>query len=159
MLRPAYAEYIGTTQPIAVVCDIRDRAATILRDAGYIAAVEIPEQRIAEGSVRFQVLMAKLVGVRVRGDAGRAERTIAGYPERLTEEEVFNRTDAERYLLLAGDLPGYDVRLAVRSAEAGPGEGIGEVAVIRTPGQIDFKVPNFGSQVSGRLVEVLRGHI
>src|SRR3546814_6228781 len=81
--------------------------------------------------------MAKRVGVRVRGDAGRAERTIAGYLERLTEEEVFNRYDAERYLLLAGDLPGYDVRLALRSAEAGPGEVIGEVAVIRTPGQID----------------------
>ena len=157
MLRPAYAEYIGTTQPIAVVCDIRDRAATILRDAGYIAAVEIPEQRIAEGAVGFQVLMAKLVGVRVRGDAGRAERTIAGYLERLTEEEVFNRYDAERYLLLAGDLPGYDVRLSLRSAEAGPGEVIGEVAVIRTPGQIDFNVQNFGSKDLGRWGGLLRG--
>jgi hypothetical protein len=32
------------------------------------------------------VLMAKLVGLRVRGDAGRAERTIAGYLNRLTEQ-------------------------------------------------------------------------
>ena len=63
------------------ICEIRDRAATILRDAGYIAAVEVPEQRIADGNVRFQVLMAKLVGLRVRGDAGRAERTIAAYLE------------------------------------------------------------------------------
>ena len=32
-----------------MICEIRDRAATILREAGYIAAVEVPEQRIADG--------------------------------------------------------------------------------------------------------------
>ncbi|CAA9516667.1 MAG: Hemolysin activation/secretion protein associated with VreARI signalling system, partial [uncultured Sphingomonadaceae bacterium] len=156
-LRPAYQEYVGTTQPVAVICEIRDRAATILRNAGYVAAVEVPEQRIADGTVRFQVLMAKLVGVRVRGDAGRAERTIAAYLERLTDEEVFNRFTAERYLLLAGDLPGYDVRLALRSANANRGEVIGEVAVLRTPAEIDFNVQNFGSKDLGRWGGLLRG--
>ena len=78
-LRPAYAPYLGQEHPIAVICEIRDRAATILRDAGYVAAVEVPEQRITDGTVRFQVLMAKLVGLRVRGDAGRSERAIARY--------------------------------------------------------------------------------
>ena len=34
-LTPSYAELVGTEQPISVVCAIRDRAATILRDAGY----------------------------------------------------------------------------------------------------------------------------
>ena len=43
---------------------------------------------------------------------------------------MFNRYDAERYLLLAGDLPGYDVRLALRSAGAARGEVIGEVTVV-----------------------------
>jgi hemolysin activation/secretion protein len=156
-LAPAYAQYIGTEQPVAVICDIRDRAATILRNAGYIAAVEVPEQRIADGTVRFQVLMAKLVAVRVRGDAGRAERTIAGYLERLTQQEVFNRYDAERYLLLAGDLPGYDVRLSLRSAGAGRGEVIGEVAVLRTAAEVDFNVQNFGSRDLGRWGSLLRG--
>ena len=156
-LRPAYAEFVGTEQPVAVICEIRDRAATILRNAGYVAAVEVPEQRIADGNVRFQVLMAKLVAVRVRGDAGRAERTIAGYLERLTDQEVFNRYEAERYLLLAGDLPGYDVRLSLRSAGAGRGEVIGEVAVLRTPAEVDFNVQNFGSRDLGRWGGLLRG--
>src|SRR4051794_22085253 len=117
-LRPAYAPYVGREQPIAAICEIRDRAATILRDAGYIAAVEIPEQHIADGRVRFTVLMAKLVAIHVRGDAGRSERLIASYLERLTREPVFNRYQAERYLLLASDLPGYRVRLSLRSAGA-----------------------------------------
>ena len=124
-----------------------------------VAAVEVPEQRIADGNVRFQVLMAKLVSVRVRGDAGRAERTIAGYLQRLTEAEVFNRYDAERYLLLAGDLPGYDVRLALRSAGAGRGEVVGEVAVLRTRGEIDFNVQNFGSKDLGRFGGLIRGQV
>jgi len=156
-LGAAYQEFVGTEQNVAVICEIRDRAATILRDAGYVAAVEIPEQRIADGTVRFQVLMAKLVGVRVRGDAGNAERVIAGYLQRLTEQEVFNQSIAERYLLLAGDIPGYDVRLSLRSANAGRGEVIGEVAVVRSPGRIDFNVQNLGSRELGRWGGLVRG--
>ena len=156
-LRPAFAPYVGQEIPVATICEIRDRAATILREAGYLAAVEVPEQRIADGTIRFQVLMAKLVGLRVRGEAGRSERTIAGYLERLTAQEVFNRYDAERYLLLAGDLPGYDVRLALRSAGAARGEVIGEVTVVRQPASVELTVQNLGSRELGRWGALLRG--
>lgn len=149
-LRPAWEPFLGREQPVAVICEIRDRAATILRDAGYIAAVEIPEQRIADGIVRFDVLTAKLVSIRVRGDAGRAERTVARYLERLTGQEAFNRYQAERYLLLAGGLPGYDVRLTLRSAGGAPGEVVGEVALARTPAEIEVNVQNYGSAELGR---------
>jgi len=158
-LRPAYAPYVGQEHPVAIICEIRDRAATILREAGYVAAVEVPEQRIADGTVRFQVLMARLVGLRVRGDAGRAERLIAAYLEPLTRQEVFNRYDAERALLLAGDLPGYNVRLALRSAGAARGEVIGEVIVLRTPALVDFTVQNYGSRELGRWGGLLRGQL
>ena len=156
-LRPAYAPFVGQEHPVAIICEIRDRAATILREAGYVAAVEVPEQRIADGTVRFQVLMARLVGVRVRGDAGRAERLIASYLEPLTRQDVFNREEAERALLLAGDLPGYNVRLALRSAGAGRGEVIGEVIVERTPALVDFTIQNYGSRELGRWGGLLRG--
>jgi len=158
-LRDAYVPFLGQEHPVSVICEIRDRAATILRNAGYIAAVEVPEQRIADGTIRFQVLMARIVGLRVRGDAGRSERLIAGYLERLTEREVFNRYDAERYLLLAGDLPGYDVRLALRSAGAARGEVIGEVTVVHRSAMVDLTVQNLGSRELGRWGALLRGQI
>jgi hemolysin activation/secretion protein len=158
-LRPAFEPYLGREQPVAVICEIRDRAATILREAGYVAAVEIPEQRIAAGDLRLEVLMAKLVAIRVRGDAGRAERTIARYLEKLTREEVFNRYQAERYLLLARDLPGYDVRLALKSAGAGRGEVIGEVTVRRQPGSLTASVQNLGSRELGRWGGMVRGEL
>src|SRR4051794_27875350 len=84
----AYAPYVGHDVPISVVCEIRDRAGTILRNAGYIAAVQVPEQRIGEGIVHFQVLMAHLTKVSVRGDASGAERVIAGYLGQLTKQPV-----------------------------------------------------------------------
>jgi hemolysin activation/secretion protein len=155
----AYAPYVGSDQPISVVCEIRDRAATILRNAGYIAAVQVPEQRIAGGVVHFRVLMAHLTQVRVRGDAAGAERVIAGYLNKLTEQPVFNRYDAERYLLLASDLPGYNVRLTLRPAGTVPGDVIGDVIVQRTSAYADFNVQNAGSKELGRWGGLLRGQL
>lgn len=148
-LASAYAPYVGRDVPISVVCEIRDRAGMILRNAGYIAAVQVPEQRIGDGVIRFQVLMAHLTQVRVRGDATGAERIIAGYLNKLTNEPVFNRNDAERYLLLASDIPGYTVRLTLRPAGTAPGEVIGDVTVQRMAAYADFNVQNMGSESLG----------
>jgi len=158
-LGPSYQSLVGTEQPISVVCEIRDRAATILRDAGYIAAVEVPEQRIADGVVRFRVLMARLTQVRVRGNATGAERVIAGYLDQLTQQPVFNRFEAERYLLLASDLPGYTVRLTLRPAGTAPGEVIGDVTVQRIPAYVDFNVQNAGSKETGRWGGLVRSQV
>lgn len=158
-LRGAYAPYLGTDQPISVICRIRDRASAMLREAGFIAAVEVPEQRIEGGQIRLRVLMAKLVALRVRGDAGANERLIASYLRNLEDQAVFNRNQAERYLLIAGDLPGMNVRLALRPAGTVPGEVIGEVTVVRLPGQLDVDVQNFGSRTVGREGGLVRGQL
>lgn len=155
----AYAPYIGRDVPISVVCEIRDRAATILRNAGYIAAVQVPEQRIEGGIVRFEVLMAHLTQVRVRGDAAGAEAVIAAYLNHLTRQPVFNKYEAERYLLLASDLPGYSVRLTLRPAGTAPGEVIGDVIVQRLPAYADMNVQNGGSQELGRWGGLVRGQL
>lgn len=156
-LRPAWARFAGQSVPIATVCEIRDQAATILRRSGYLAAVQVPAQRIeADGVVRFDVLMAKLVGIQVRGDAGRSEKMIAGYLEAIKDQPVFNINEAERYLLLARDLPGYDVRLTLRPAGTAPGEVIGEVAVLYTPVELDANFQNYGSRDVGRFGGLIR---
>jgi len=158
-LTPAYSQYVGRDEPIAIVCEIRDRAATILRNAGYIAAVQVPEQRIDNGVVQFRVLMAHLSAVRVRGNASGAEQAIAGYLEQLTKEPVFNRYDAERYLLLASDIPGYTVRLTLRPAGTAPGEVIGDVTVQHIPAYVDANVQNGGSHELGPWGGVIRGQV
>ncbi len=150
IVRPAYADAIGRSLAIAEVCEIRDRAATLLRRAGYLAAVQVPAQRIENGVVRFDVLLAKLVGIQVRGDAGASEGIIQRYLSAIQRQPVFNIIAAERYLLLARDLPGFDVRLALRPAGTVPGEVIGEARVVRVPVELDLNVQNYGSNPVGR---------
>ncbi|WP_417622619.1 ShlB/FhaC/HecB family hemolysin secretion/activation protein [Parasphingorhabdus sp.] len=153
-LTSSYSDYVGQEVPVSVVCDIRDRAATMLRSKGYLAAVQVPPQTIDQGNVRFDVLMARMTSVQVRGNAGASERLLQKYIEKLSEQPVFNINIADRYLLLARDIPGLDVRLSLRpvSAELGgqPGEVIGEFNVVRTPVYADVNIQNFGSEEVGR---------
>ncbi len=153
-LASSYADYVGQEVPVSVVCDIRDRAATILRGNGYLAAVQVPPQTIDQGNVRFDVLMARMTSVQVRGDAGPSEGLLQKYIEKLAAQPVFNINTADRYLLLARDIPGLDVRLSLRpvSTESGgqPGEVVGEFNVIRTPVYADVNFQNFGSEAVGR---------
>lgn len=157
ILTSAYSGYIGQEVPVAAVCEIRDRAATILRSAGYLAAVQVPPQTIEGGNVKFDVLLARMTSVQVRGDAGSSEKLLKKYIDKLTNEPVFNIDVAERYLLLARDIPGLDVRLSLRPAVSGqPGDVVGEFNVVRTPVYVDAHVQNLGSRQVGRFGGLLR---
>lgn len=156
-LAPAYADLIGKTVPISAVCEIRDAAATILRNQGYLAAVQVPPQRIENGVVHLDVLMPKLVAVHVRGNPGRSAGLIQAYLDKLTGRETFNVHEAERYLLFTRDLPGYDVRLTLKPADDGvPGDVVGEVSVLKQPYAVDLNVQDYGSHQVGRWGGLLR---
>jgi len=159
-LDAAFADYVGRELPVSVLCDIRAEANAILRSQGYLATVEIPEQSLADNIPDFNVVFGRLTAVRVRGEAGPSEKLVAGYLEKLTRQDVFNTNTAERYLLLADDLPGLDVRLSLRPAAGGaPGDLVGEIAVLRQKGMVDFNIQNLGSDAIGRFGGVLRGEI
>lgn len=148
-LRSAYADYLGPDRPVSTICEIRDAAATVLRRKGYLAAIQVPVQKIENGVVQMEVLFARVTAVRVRGDAGPTERIIESYLQKLTDDPVFNRNDAERYLLLARDLPGVDVRMVLTPAGTGAGDLIGEITVSRSAYRVDAGVQNLATQATG----------
>lgn len=154
MLDGTWSGLVGQELPVAAVCDIRDRAATALRRAGYLAAVQVPAQTIEDGVVRFDVVLARLGSVQVRGDAGPSEAALQKYINKLVGQPVFNIEEAERYLLLARDIPGLDVRLTLRPApreEGAPaGVVVGVFDVVRTPIYVDVNAQNYGSESVGR---------
>lgn len=159
-LTEAYQNYVGQELPLSVLCDIRARANGLLRGEGYLATVEIPEQNLADGVPDFRVVFGRLKSVRVRGDAGPSEATAARYLTKLTQQDVFNTKDAERYLLLADDLPGINVRLSLRpAAEGEPGDLVGEIAVVRQKGVAFVNIQNFGSGEIGPFGATLQGEI
>jgi len=149
-MRATWSDFAGKEHPVSVICEIRDRAGTYLRGKGYLAAVQVPTQRIENGQVRLELLYARVTTIRARGETGGAEAKLAGYLAKLTEDEIFDRDRAERYLLLARDLPGYNVQLVLKPAGTAPGELIGEVSVIRRPYSVDFMVSNLAAQETGR---------
>ena len=156
-MRSAWTPFAGGEQPVAILCEIRDAAATILRDKGYLAAVQVPTQRIENGVVRMETLYARVTTIRARGQTSGAETKLAAYLGKLTEDEYFDRNRAERYLLLARDLPGYNVQLTLKPAGTGPGELVGEVAVLHEPYSLDVLVQNLGAQETGRWGGQVRG--
>lgn len=148
-LEPIWKPLVGRELPISALCEIRDAVATQLRRQGYLAAVQVPAQRIEGGIVRFEVLYARLTTIRVRGDAGRNEALVVRYLNKLATGEPFNRIDAERYLLLARDLPGMDVRLALKPAGGNAGDMIGEISVRRRAVEADMVFTNLAPSQAG----------
>lgn len=160
VLRATYADYIGRPQPVAVICAIRDRAARMLFDRGVLARVEIPEQRIAGGALVLEVIEAHVVNVRVRGDIGPAQAAVEGYVEQLRGMAPFDMARAQRYLLLASDIPGVNMRAAIRpSTSAEKGAVDIDVTVTREDWQALANIQNLGSRTVGRWGGLLRGEV
>lgn len=149
----------GSPRPIRAICDIRDAANAALQRAHYVAQIRVPEQTIV-GHLHLEVVTAKLVALRVRGNPGRLSKRIAALLARLQEIVPFNETDAERILLLAGDIPGVSITLELQPAPSGKlGELVGDVAVERTTGTVFVNATNYGSTQIGRYSGLVRGEL
>ncbi|MEP3421918.1 MAG: ShlB/FhaC/HecB family hemolysin secretion/activation protein [Erythrobacter sp.] len=163
LLNGSWSDLVGQEIQVAAICDIRDRAATILRAQGYLAAVQVPVQTIGEGTVKFDVLLARIRQVQVRGDAGRSSGALQNVLSQLEGQEVFNAGEAERYLLLARDIPGLDVRLTLQplTREQGgqPGDVVGVFDVTNQPIIVDTNIQNYGSNQIGRFGGLARVRI
>lgn len=157
-LAPAYSDSIGQDVPVSTICEIRDRAATILRRNGYLAAVRVPVQTIDNGIVTLDILAAHLSGIQVRGNAGANAGQLERYLRKLQDDTLFNTHDAERYLLLAGSIPGMDARLSLRPGGQ-PGDVVGEVVVSRTRIYVDGNTQNYSSIAVGRFGSISRVRI
>ncbi len=147
------------SQSIAVVCDLRDAANAALRADGYIAGVQIPAQDIANGELRLAVVAGRITDVTVRGDAGRFRDTLSDRIDQLKGLFPLNQRDIERVLLLAGDVPGLDVNLALKSAGGTPGNLAGDLNIDANSVVLLANVQNPGSRQLGREIATIRGEI
>ena len=139
----------GSAVPVRAVCALRDTAEARLRSAGFVAAVQVPPQSITGAQLRLTVITARIVELRIRGNPGRNRVRLAALLGRLKALDPLNEHDAERILLLAGDIPGVSLNLKLRSAEQGPGDVIGEIQLDAAPGEAVVSLNNLGSQQIG----------
>lgn len=147
------------TQPIRVICDIRDEANLALRRKGWVASIQVPPQQIDNGELRLTVVTARIVQTRVRGDAGPYEGLLRARVAQLEALDPLNELEAARILLLADDVPGLNVRLALRPAGTAPGEVIGELAIDYRRFAVVANAQNYNSRLLGREVGYVRGEL
>lgn len=158
-LAGSYSEMIGQKVKVDKVCEIRDRAAAALFSAGILARVEIPSQRISDGRLKLEVIEARIVSVHFHGDAGPAEAKIEGYLEHLRAMVPFDLDVAQRYILLAREVPGVRVYAAIRPSAEGRGAVDLEVTATRSPIEAAANVENFGSRELGPWSVLTRGDV
>lgn len=144
-------------QSIAVVCQVRDRINQRLDAAGYVALAQIPAQKIADGSLRIQVVTAHITEIRIVGDPGPFRGQLETAVEKIRALDPLNRNEAVRLLLLTGDIPGLDVNLTLSSANGAPGEVIGTLGVTAQRFALMANLQNYGSHQLGRWIGSLRG--
>lgn len=155
-LASTYAEYLGREAPLSVVCDIRDRAASLYLRRGVLANVVIPEQRIADGRLTLTVVEARIASVNYHGDAGPAQKQVQRFLDNLRGLTPFDLDVAQRYLLLASDVPGARIQSALRPSAAGDGALDLEIAISRDGVDGSVMVQNHGSRTVGRDLALAR---
>jgi hemolysin activation/secretion protein len=158
-LSRAYDGLVGQKIKVGEICDIRDRATAMLFNSGILARVEIPGQKVADGHLRLEVIEARIVSVHFHGDAGPAEAKVEGYLEHLRALAPFDLNVAQRYLLLAREVPGIRVYASIRPSAEGRGAVDLDVTVSRKPVDVVANIQNYGSRSLGPYSGLLRGDV
>jgi hemolysin activation/secretion protein len=151
-VRRLYADLLGREITPRTVCEIRDRATLSLFRRGILARVVIPEQRIAGGEVALTVIEAQIVRVRYKGDIGPAQARVEGYLNKLNGLAPFDLDTAQRYLLLANDIPGVRASASLTHSKipGAPAGGIDmDVTLSRVPVDAVAAVQNTNSKTLG----------
>ncbi len=146
----AYADLLNRELPIRTVCEIRDRAAALYLREGVLASLNIPEQRISGGKLILEVTEARIASVSYTGNAGPAQRQVARYLDKLKGMTPLDLDIAQRYLLLASDVPGVRVQATLKPTAEGKGSVDLAIAVERSPVTSVFSANDYGSETIGR---------
>lgn len=154
-LDAAVADLVGHRSDAAVLCAARDRVARAYADRGEaLAAVDIPQQTMTDGVLRLQVTEGRVRRVTLENAEamGPSAARAREYLGTLDTGSATRWSDVERAFLLTRDLPGADVRFALRRADDGSNDGLEVVATASPRRKLDVGVgvQNLGSETLGR---------
>ncbi|MDZ4371655.1 MAG: ShlB/FhaC/HecB family hemolysin secretion/activation protein [Phenylobacterium sp.] len=151
-LAPAYAAFLNRPNGDASdLCKVRDAVANALFDRGLLVRVEIPAQTIDAGAVVLEVIEARIANVTVRGDPGPAAPALERYAEKLRGMAPFDIARVQRYILLASDVPGMQVRASVRPGSSGERGAVDlDLTVERDEEEVILNVQNLQAKATGR---------
>ena len=106
---------MGTEVSLKDLYNVANQITQLYRSDGYILSLAVvPEQTIEDGVVRLQVIEGYIEQVDFEGAPPRQLKRLQGFADKIMASRPLNVKALERYLLLANDLGGFEVRAILR---------------------------------------------
>lgn len=158
-LAPIVAGYLGRPITLVEVYAAADLVAEHYVASGYsLVSVNVPPQKIADGSVRLQVSEGRLAKVTTEGNQMYSTEQLVSRLEGVSAGSVYRGTALERSLRELNTLPGLQVRAVVR-----PGEAYGTSDLVLRATERRYEgaatVDNYGRDTIGEIRYSISGKI
>jgi hemolysin activation/secretion protein len=153
-LRELYADLIGQKVTLQQVYDLAGRITAKYGGDGYVlsrAIVPVQELDPNGAVVRIEVVEGYIETVQWPPQLGSYRDFFSYYAARITAERPVNIRTIERYLLLAGDLPGLKFKNSIKPHPTKTGAAILVVEVTEKPVDFFGRIDNRGTHARGPL--------
>ena len=155
---PLYADLVGRTITLAAVYDIAARITAKYGADGYVLSRAIvPPQELTPGGaiVRIQIIEGYIDRVEWPAALSKYRDFFSYYADKIIADRPANIRTLERYLLLAGDLPGLKFKNSLKPSATNQGAATLVVEVVEKPVDAMARFDNRGTKARGPL-EYLR---
>lgn len=157
-LAPFYQPYLSKQITVATLYEIADAITTKYRNDGYILSrAFVPRQTIKDGRVRIGVIEGYVDNVRFEGRPHGRPELFQYYIDEIVNSRPLQLSVLERYLLLAGDLAGLNVRSVFEPSPDKSGAAALVVILTEKPVEAQLGLDNRGTKSLGPLELNLSG--
>ena len=149
---PLYADLVGQVITLAAVYDIAARITAKYGADGYVLSRAIvPPQELAPNgaTIRIQIIEGYVDRVEWPAELAKYRNFFSYYTDQIVADRPTNIRTLERYLLLAGDLPGLRFKNSLKPSATQQGAATLVVEVMEKPVDATARVDNRGSQSRG----------
>jgi hemolysin activation/secretion protein len=151
-LRPLYQDLIGHKVPLPAIYDLARRITAKYGNDGYVLSrAVVPAQQLnPKGAiVRIEVIEGYIDKVEWPASLARYRDFFSDYARKMTATRPANIRTIERYLLLAGDLPGLKLGSRLKPSATNNDASTLVVDVVEKPIDANARVDNRGTKARG----------
>jgi hemolysin activation/secretion protein len=149
-LRSLYQDKLNTLISIGALQNIVQDITNYYRNHGYILSrAVLPPQRIADGTVHIRIVEGYIDHGSVAGDPKGARALVQTYVDKITTLRPLQIHSLERYLRLANDLPGVDIKAVLEPSPTTTGAAELTATTRLKPFAGFISYDNYGTRFSG----------
>lgn len=142
------APYLGRELSGADIFALAQALTVHYRNTGYfLSVVVVPPQSLDDNTLTLRVIEGYIAAVHIEGDARVVER-LAELADKIRASRPLQAQTLERYLLLANDLPGVQVRSVLSPSRT---VGAADLTLVASVKEVEgfVSVDNYGSRYLG----------